>query len=551
MGTAFAAGSSVHRLRRLWIALSLAFMGFVIAGQAQQAPGAGQSAAAPLQAEPWKDPLGRSTPRGTMMGFLNAARTGDDALAGQYLNAADARAERLARQLFVVLDARLPGRLAQISDEPPGSVDDRVTPNQELVGRIESRKGSVEIVLERVPRGDPTPIWLFSSKTLATIPPLYEEVISSRARAIIPDFLSTKRIGGIRLVDYLALFLGLLLVYLLTLLVNRALTPVVRLVWRRVFPGSDTIRRNVLPAPVKLLLVTVGGGLLISSLQLSLAVRQLWSTAASLMTACAVAWLLILLLGEIERHLRRKLPRSNLAAASSLLRLLRRSGDVLIVFGALIVVLRNLGIDPTPALAGLGVGGIAVALAAQKTLENVIAGASLIFDQAVRVGDSLKMGDVQGTIDHIGLRSTRIRTLDRTVVSVPNSQIANTSLERLSDRDKFWFHPIVGLRYETTPKQLHAVLDGITQLLHEQPGIEAESVRVRFFRLASFSLDIEVFAYLVARDWNHFLEIQEQLLFGLSEVVRNAGTSMAFPSQTMYLASPSGEMTGPEPLPLR
>jgi MscS family membrane protein len=224
---------------------------------------------------------------------------------------------------------------------------------------------------------------------------------------------------------------------------------------------------------------------------------------------------------------------------------------VLIVFGALIVVLRNLGIDPTPALAGLGVGGIAVALAAQKTLENVIAGASLIFDQAVRVGDSLKMGDVQGTIDHIGLRSTRIRTLDRTVVSVPNSQIANTSLERLSDRDKFWFHPIVGLRYETTPKQLHAVLDGITQLLHEQPGIEAESVRVRFFRLASFSLDIEVFAYLVARDWNHFLEIQEQLLFGLSEVVRNAGTSMAFPSQTMYLASPSGEMTGPEPLPLR
>ena len=109
---------------------------------------------------------------------------------------------------------------------------------------------------------------------------------------------------------------------------------------------------------------------------------------------------------------------------AALLRLARRAVDVLIIFGGLLALLRMLAIDATPALAGLGVGGIAVALAAQKTLENVIAGASLIFDQAVRVGDSLKMGEVTGTVDHIGLRSTRIRTLDRTVVSIPNSQIA-------------------------------------------------------------------------------------------------------------------------------
>ena len=153
--------------------------------------------------------------------------------------------------------------------------------------------------------------------------------------------------------------------------------------------------------------------------------------------------------------------------------------------------------DPTPALAGLGVGGIAVALAAQKTLENVIAGASLIFDQAVRVGDVLKMGDVQGTVDHIGLRSTRLRTLDRTIVSVPNSQIANMSLETLSARDKFWFHPVVGVRHETMPQQLHAVVDGIRRLLDEHPSVDRESVRVRFLSLGPFSLDVDVFAYVV------------------------------------------------------
>jgi MscS family membrane protein len=193
-------------------------------------------------------------------------------------------------------------------------------------------------------------------------------------------------------------------------------------------------------------------------------------------------------------------------------------------------------------LAGLGVGGIAVALAAQKTLENVIAGASLIFDQAVRVGDSLKMGDIVGTVDSVGLRSTRIRTLDRTVVSVPNSQIANASLETFSVRDKFWFHPVVALGYETTPDQLHAVVDGIRRLLVEHRAIDPPSVRVRLLRLGAFSLDIDVFAYVLARDWDDFLEIQEELLFGVTELVSKAGTRIALPSQTMYVAGARGPM---------
>ena len=164
-------------------------------------------------------------------------------------------------------------------------------------------------------------------------------------------------------------------------------------------------------------------------------------------------------------------------------------------------MLRHFGVDPTPALAGLGVGGIAVALAAQKTLENVIAGASLIFDQAVRVGDFLKVGEVAGTVEHIGLRSTRIRTLDRTIVSIPNSQIASASLETLSARDKFWFHPVVRLRYDTTPAQLRGVLDGSAAAA--RVAIRRSSARIHAralpSRLGAFSLDVEIFAYVLAR----------------------------------------------------
>jgi MscS family membrane protein len=198
-----------------------------------------------------------------------------------------------------------------------------------------------------------------------------------------------------------------------------------------------------------------------------------------------------------------------------------------------LVLFRYLNVDPTPALAGLGVGGIAVALAAQKTLENVIGGMSFIFDRALTEGDFLKVGDTVGTIDHVGLRSTRFRTLDRTVVTVPNGQIANMSLETLSARDTFWFHPTIGLRYETTPEQLQAVVGNVRALMSARKDVDHETLRVRFVRMNVYSLDVEVFAYLRARDWNHFLEVQEQLLFAVMEIVRNAGTDIAFPSQTL------------------
>jgi MscS family membrane protein len=155
------------------------------------------------------------------------------------------------------------------------------------------------------------------------------------------------------------------------------------------------------------------------------------------------------------------------------------------------------------------------------------------------------MGEIVGTVEHIGLRSTRIRTLDRTLVSVPNSQIANVSLETLSARDKFWFHPMVTLRYETTAEQLQSVIDGIRHLLEQHSSVSRESVRVRLLRLGPSSLDVDVFAYVFATDWTQFLEIQERLLFGVTDIVDRAGTAIAFPSQTMYIEREKGQGKAP------
>ena len=506
--------------------------------RSQTIPGAGP-AAAPAQPELPKDALGRTTPRGAVLAFLSAARRGENDLARQYLDTPSRgeAAETLAHQLFIVLDVRLPARLPRLSDAPEGSRSNPLRPNQELVGSVQGAAGAVDIVLERVERGSTGPIWLFSRGTLESVPELYQEIAVVWMDAPLPRFLTNTRVGGIRLFEWLAVIVGLPLFYLATVLLNRMLTPLIGLVWRRTFKGSDLFSRGVLPPPARLLIVALAGRWLLARLPLPLLVRQFWTNLAILLTIVAVVWLVILINGEVEGYIRRRFPRTSSAAATSLLRVVRRVVDVLIVLAGVLVMLRRFGVDPTPVLAGLGVGGIAVALAAQKTLENVIAGASLIFDQAVRVGDFLKVGDVQGTVDHIGLRSTRIRTLDRTVVSIPNSQIANASLETFSVRDKFWFHPVVGLVYETTSDQLRAVVDGIRQMLDDHPSVAPESVRVRFIHLGSFSLDVDVFAYVFARDWNHFLEIQEQLLFAVTDIVDRAGTKIAFPSQTMYVSN--------------
>ena len=525
-------------MTRAWTTCALiVLVATALGAQPRGLPGAG-APAPPATADAPQDPFGRSTPRGTVVGFLTAARKGDNALASHYLNAAlpDQAAQNLAHQLFVVLDARLPARIPQVSDAPGGSRANPLAPDQERVGTIPGPDGPVDIVLERVARPRAEPIWLVSKRTLESVPAIYADVVKARAEGRLPRFLFRQRIGGVRLFDWLAVLFGLPALYFLASILNRVLTPLIAGSWRRMRGSPDWTPRAVLPAPARLLLLAVASRWLFATLPLSLLVRQSLSNVAALVAIAAGAWLLILVNGVVERHLHRRLPPANYGAALSLLRVGRRFADILVLLLALLGVLRRFGVDPTPVLAGLGVGGIAVALAAQKTLENVIAGASLIFDQAVRVGDFLKVGEVEGTVDHIGLRSTRIRTLNRSIVSVPNGQIANMVLETLSERDKFWFHPIVGLRYETNAHQMHAVIDGISRMLETHPAVDRTSVRVRFLRLGPFSLDVEVFAYVFARDWPHFLEIQEKLLFGVTEIVADAGTSIAFPSQTMYVA---------------
>jgi MscS family membrane protein len=202
---------------------------------------------------------------------------------------------------------------------------------------------------------------------------------------------------------------------------------------------------------------------------------------------------------------------------------------LVIVYGA-----QSLGLPVIPLVAGLGVGGVALALAAQPTIENLIAALILYADRPVRVGDFCRFGDHLGTVEEIGMRSTRIRTLDHTVLSVPNADFSKGRVENYSARKKIWFHPRVRLRYETTPDQVRYILVEVGKCLYAHPRVLPDPARIRFVGLGEYSLDLDVFAYVDTNDYGEYLGIAEDLNLRIMDIVKAAGTELAIPAQLEY-----------------
>lgn len=486
--------------------------------------------------EPAQDPLGRTTPRGAVLGFLAAAYGRDYDTAAQYLNTRQREkdAAEQAKELFFVLDRRLPAKLNNLSNDPQGSLSDPFDSRREFVGSVASEDGKVDIYVERIDRAGGAPIWLFSRQTLALIPDLYQEINAVLVENVLPEYL-LQRFLGLSLFGWAFFIIGIPLFYLSLGLVGKLLSILAGYVLRRLKKDQQIANPRVFPHPVRLLITACVIRWTYSRVSLPLLARQVGNMTIALLVVLALVWLLILLNGRCETYFKRRMEKRGRLASTAILRPLRRTADFFAVMVGLIIALHSFGVNPSAALAGLGVGGIAIALAAQKTLENVIGGASVILDEAVHVGDFCKIGDVVGTVEEIGLRSTRVRTMDRTLVNIPNGQIATMSLENYSARDSFWFRHMIGITYETSPASLNNVLERIRTVLEKDSRVMRGSSRARFLRFAESSLEMEVFAYVRAREWTEYLEIQEDLLLRIREVVTSNGASMAFPSRMIYL----------------
>lgn len=224
------------------------------------------------------------------------------------------------------------------------------------------------------------------------------------------------------------------------------------------------------------------------------------------------------------------------AVGRAMLPSLRRVAKVAVAAMGMVAVLGQFGVPVASLLAGLGIGGLAVALAAQKTVENLIGSVSIGLDVPFKVGDFIRVEGVEGLVEGIGLRSTRLRTLDRTVVTFPNGKLADARIESFGPRDRIRLACTLQLVYGTSAGALRVVLAGVEQALRAHPRTWPGELRVRFVGLGAHALEVEVMAWFQTTDHAEYLSIREELLLRFLEVVEAAGTSLAFPTQTVHLA---------------
>jgi MscS family membrane protein len=203
---------------------------------------------------------------------------------------------------------------------------------------------------------------------------------------------------------------------------------------------------------------------------------------------------------------------------------------------AVVAVISELGYPVASLIAGLGIGGLALALASQKTVENLFGAFSIGVDQPFREGDFVKVEDFMGTVEAIGLRSTRLRTLDRTLITIPNGKLAEMRIESFAVRDRIRLACTLGLVYGTTANQMRLVVAGLEQTLRQHPKIWPEGITVRLKELTPSSLDIEIMAWFATADYTEFQLIRQEILLQFMEVVEKAETSFAFPTRTVHLS---------------
>jgi len=434
-----------------------------------QAAPKGAPPAAAAQA-PAPDPFGRQTPSGAVMGFLGAAAKSDWPRAAKYLDTKlpQDRAEEVARQLKVLLDRGLSIDLSRLSGVPEGEQDERFGKGRELVGTIATKSGKLDVLLARVQRGPEPPVWLFAPETLREVPAAYEEYEPSLVEALLPDYLTRGYGRRYMLWSWLVVAAASIAALLLGLLIGRAIRAALHLVLRLVAPGVVWERWLPVLKPARGLvfgiLLLVASAYFLTARQRYVGGRVAWPVIIA-----AITWISIRLIGCLAARwaaARRERGDTNRVA---LVGLGGRLLQVLAFIVGVLALLQSVGINLTPVLAGLGVGGIAVALASQKTLENLFGGMMVIGDSPVRIGQFCRVGTMTGTVEDIGLRSTRIRTVARTEIFIPNADMAIQSIENFTTRDKFLFNHTVTLRHDTTADQLRVVLEGGRALLHQHP----------------------------------------------------------------------------------
>jgi MscS family membrane protein len=482
-----------------------------------------------------KDDYDRGTPRSSILGLADALTNRDYERGVNYLDMRNvpayirANPDEILRELKIIADRSLWVDVETISEDPEGHKDDDLPSYRDIIARLKTPDGVVDILVQRVPDGKGGRVWKLSNKTVAEIPRLYEHFgygeIGDRLSRMLPevDFM------GLVLWQWVMLIGIALGAYIISWIITRLFIAILRLRKRHTYPRIQTFAAGPLKFLVFILIVRANFELIAPSLR----AQALFDSKTVLILA--VTWLFTGLVDLGFGRLGDRMKEAGNAQATVLLRPAASLVKVIILLVAIISWLDNLGFNVSAMLAGLGVGGIAVGLAAQKSIENLIGAITLYAAQPVRIGDFCKAGSTLGVVEEIGLRSTTLRTLDRTLVTVPNARFANMEIENLTMRDKILYRRNVRLRNDTSPDQVRAVLDGVRSMFALHDEVDSEPARIRFIEYGEDAFKLEIFAYIKTTDYNEYLASVEDLNLRILDIVAAAGTQLAVPARSIRL----------------
>lgn len=531
-------------MRDLWLRRALAFpfalalmfaLSIAHAGPPRIVPPAATPATPPP--EDTAPPVAPDSPRAAVTQFLDDchAQRWDECARWLDVPREDLEhAPELAQRLTAILDRHVAPELDTISGESSGDLDDGQRRTLETIGMIPMPGGDPEPV-RMLRRGKPAG-WVFARATVARIDDWYARLPNRWLLDHLPR--SLLRPGPFELPwwQWVALPITFVLAWIFGLVLGRLTRWVLLRTLHHAGPRWDARVLKLLGGPLVLAWTLVAWRPLFGWLGLPADTADLWLRVDKAGLLLALFWALLRagdVAGQLITSSRWAVEH---ASTRSLVRLGNRVAKAAIIAIAIVAFFSELGFPVTSLIAGLGIGGLALALAAQKTVENLFGAFSLGADQPFREGDFVRVDDFTGTVETIGLRSTRFRTPDRTIITIPNGKLAESRLETFAARDRVRLHTIVRLAYDTSSGRLRAVTGAIEALLRAHPKIWPDTMTVALASIGDASLDLEVTAWFQADAIEDFAIVKQDVLFGILEAVEHAGCRLAVPARDVRLA---------------
>lgn len=482
------------------------------------------------------DPFGRDTPRHTVQGFISALGENDYLLASNYLNLSKAdNPATVVRQFKQALDAG--GRFQpdlQINNSPEGNLTDQLPANQEKVGSINIGDKSVPLVLERMDSKKGEQYWQFSNETLRSIPEVIEHTTPTLVSKYSIDSLNGKKLFGYQLTDLVAA-LGLTISgFVSTYIVVWLLFHLLKFIYPRV-RGTPLPLPNkvILPLAVVIIAVTLSEVMVYAGVSVTL--REPVKRFTDIALWLALTWLLLRVIDAIFTRAENLSYKKNYTERVSILGLLRKIVKALLLIFAVIVIFGNLGFDLTTGIAALGVGGLALALGAQKTIENLVGSVVVVADSPVRVGDYCKFGTYEGTVVDIGIRSSRVRTLARTIVTIPNGDFSSMQIENFAARDMFRFLHQIYIKRSADIEVVFKMVKDLDGFLDKHYLTNSEWNQVNILELRQDCYVIQLQAYVNASGIAEFYNKQNIIFVDILQKVAQYDVEHALPTQQLIV----------------